>query len=438
MPNGKKGKSLDIHKYIKGQIAYFKRNASSNGNLLGVEFEHFLVDKDTLRSYSYFEPGGQRDIVKGLINNKKWNLISQENGYPLGLEKDGSTITFEPGGQMEISLKPLVKVSEIKEAYEDIIEDIYSEMSPNQILTSIGYHPKTKIAELPILPKNRYQIMFDYFKTHGAKSHNMMKGTAATQVSIDYSNEEDFIKKYRVAHFIAPVLASLFDSSPIFEGELYAKENLRVAIWEETDPPRSKLVPGVLDTRFDFEGYAKYLLEVPPIFIVKDGVELYTKETPLKELLAKHQFTEKELEHIMSMVFPDVRVKKFIEIRMADALPYPYGLAVVEMIKGIFYTTEVLDELYEKSLLYNDDWVLEQNRGLIEDPVKVDNTFLDLKKTIIEESLKLVSEEENIYLQNFFALINEHGSISNWLKNLYINNLNLFKETIAVPRRKGQ
>lgn len=427
---------MDIQAYIDWQIEYFKRNASSNGSVLGVEFEHFLLDRETLRSYSYFEPSGQKDIVTSLVNKKNWKLISQENGYPLGIEKDGSTITFEPGGQMEISLKPLAEVSEIKKAYDEIIEDIYSEMTPNQMLVSIGYHPKTKIAQLPILPKNRYQMMFDYFKTHGAKSHNMMKGTAATQVSIDYSSEEDFVKKYRVAHFIAPVLASIFDSSPIFEGEVYDKENARIAIWEETDPPRSKLVPGVLSTKFDFRSYSEYLLDVPPIFIIKDGVEIYTKEETLRMLLAKYQFTEKELEHILSMVFPDVRVKKFIEIRMADALPYPYGLAVVSMIRGIFYNPDILGRLYEESLLYSDEWVLEQNRGLIEMPVKVDNTFMRLKKTLIGETLKVVSKDEKIYLQALLTLIDEHGSISNWLKKLYINDRGLFCEAIAVPRRK--
>lgn len=427
---------MDIQTYIDWQIEYFRRNASCNGSMLGVEFEHFLVDRQTLRSYSYFEPGGQKDIVMGLLKNKNWKLISQENDYPLGIKKDGSTITFEPGGQIEISLKPFVEVSEIKKAYDEVVEDIYSEMAPNQMLASIGYHPKTKIAELPMLPKNRYQMMFDYFKTHGAKSHNMMKGTAATQVSIDYHSEEDFVKKYRVAHFIAPVLASIFDSSPIFEGEVYDKENARIAIWEQTDPPRSKLVPGVLSTKFDFKAYVEYLLDVPPIFIIKDGAEIYTKETSLRELLGKHQFTEKELEHILSMVFPDVRVKKFIEIRMADALPYPYGMAVVSMIRGIFYTSNILDRLYQESLLYTDDWVLEQNRGLIEMPIKVDNTFIELKKALIGETLKVVSEDERTYLQALLTLIEEHGSISKWLKKLYINDRTMFCESIAVPSRK--
>jgi len=248
---------MDTKTYIDLQVAYFKEHARANPNLLGVEFEHFLIDNQTLRSYSYFETNGQKEIIQRLLKDRRgWRLILEEEGYPLGIEKNGSTITFEPGGQMEISLKPFSKISEIDAAYKDIIEDIYAHLAPNQILASVGYHPKTKIDTLPILPKKRYQMMYEYFKTHGDKSHNMMKGTAATQVSIDYSDEADFVKKYKVAHFLAPVLASIFDATPIFEGEVYDKENARVAIWEETDPPRSKLVPGVISSTFDFSSYA--------------------------------------------------------------------------------------------------------------------------------------------------------------------------------------
>ena len=425
---------MDTKAFIENQVAYFKKHASSNPNLLGVEFEHFLIDRETLRSYSYFEPGGQKEIVQRLLkNNKNWRLILEEEGYPLGLEKDGSTITFEPGGQMEISLKTFHKIADVEAAYKDIIDDIYAELAPNQILASVGYHPKTKIGELPILPKKRYEMMYEYFKTHGGKSHNMMKGTSATQVSIDYSDEADFIKKYKVAHFLAPVLASLFDATPIFEGEVYDKENARVAVWEETDPPRSKLVPGVISSTFDFSSYGEYLLDVAPILINKDGVDLYTGETTLRELLPNHDFNEKELEHIQSMVFPDARLKKFIEIRMADALPYPYGLAVVAMIKAIFYTPSLLDKLYEQAQSFSDTWVLEQNKGLIENPVRVDNNFVALKKSIMEEALNVIPKEEKSYLESFFKLIDEHGSVAKWLKSLYMYDRELFTQTIEVP-----
>ncbi|QNO14054.1 glutamate--cysteine ligase [Alkalicella caledoniensis] len=428
---------MDVKTYIEHQVEYFKKHARTTDKLLGVEFEHFLVDRETLRSYSYFEPGGQKDIVQGLLkNNSNWRLISQQDGYPLGLEKDGSTITFEPGGQVEISIKPFEKIAEVDAAYRRIIDDIYSQMLPNQILVSVGYHPKTEIATLPILPKKRYEMMFEYFKNHGAKSHNMMKGTAATQVSIDYCDEADFVKKYKVAHFLAPVLASLFDSTPIFEGKIYDKENPRVAIWEETDPVRSKLVPGAISKTFDFRSYAEYLLDVPPILVNKDGVDIYTGEATLRELLHRYDFSEKELEHIQSMVFPDVRLKKFIEIRMADALPYPYGLAVVAMIKGIFYTPSLLDKLYEKAKGFDDQWVLEQNKGLIEMPVKVDETFIALKKNLMEETLKVVTNEERYYLDDFYKLVNEYGSVANWLKELYRNDRDLFIKTIEVPSSK--
>lgn len=431
---------MDVNKYIETQVEYFRKNSRPNGkSYLGVEFEHFLVDRESLRSYSYFEAHGQKEIVEGLLKkNNGWKLISEEDGYPLGLEKDGSTITFEPGGQMEISLKTFERIQDVQAAYQEIIDDIYTQLMPSQMLVTIGYHPKTKIEELPILPKKRYGMMFEYFKTHGAKSHNMMKGTSSTQVSIDYINEEDFIKKYRVAHFLAPVLADIFDSTPVFEGEIYAKENARVAIWAETDPPRSKLVPGTLSTKFDFKSYAVYLLDVAPIFISKDGKEIFTREATLRELLKEYTFTEKELEHIMSMVFPDVRLKKFIEIRMADALPYPYGLAVVAIIKGIFYNSTILEEFYKKALLFDDSWVIEQNKALINNPQKVDQTFTELKNIILSDVVEVLPEDEKKYVEPFIDLIKEHGSVAKWLKDMHKATPKLFAKTIEVPCSKKE
>lgn len=421
--------------FVETQIAYFRKHARKETKWLGVEFEHFLIDKETLRSYSYFEEGGQKDIVNALLKTD-WQLILEEDGYPLGLEKNGHTITFEPGGQIEISLGPLGDVESVKKAYDDVVSDIYEVMSPDQVLASIGYHPKSKIDSLPILPKKRYQMMYEYFKTQGAKCHNMMKGTASTQVSIDYRDEMDFIKKFRVANFLAPVLAALFDSTPIFEGEVYGAENARVAIWEETDRQRSKLIKGALDTTFNFESYANYLLNVPPILVRHEQKDLFTGTQKLFEVLPAYDFNASEMEHLQSMVFPDVRLKKFIEIRMADALPYPMGLSVVAAIRTIFYTPDLLEYFYKKSLEVNDQWVLDQNAGLISIPVSISTTFESLKIFMLDELPKWMTASERTYYGILVEKVRENGSVSKWLKVLYKENPEAFAQTIIVPKPK--
>lgn len=422
---------MESIRFTELMSGYFKKHARPHDHYLGIEFEHFLVDRKSLKSYAYFEPNGQKDIVKRLIKSG-WNTIVEEDNNPLGIERDGSTITFEPGGQFEISLKPLKKLEEIHRTYRNIIDDIYQLLSPDQALVSLNYHPRTRISELPILPKKRYRMMYDYFMAKGGMSHYMMKGTAATQVSIDYSDEADFIKKFRVANFISPVLSYLFDSTVIFEGELYPGENLRVLIWNNTDKDRSKMVPGSLDKAFGFRDYAQYLLNTPPIFLRKGKNEIFTGADKLRDIMVNHEFDEKDLEHVLSMVFPDIRLKKFIEMRPADSLPYPFGFAVAGIAKAIFCSQGLLDELYERSLFYKDSWVKKQNSGLAKIPPEIDESFLNLKEFIINQSEKALNRHEHKYLSLFMDKIREHGSISRWLKKLYKRDIKEFLRAVEV------
>lgn len=423
--------------YIKKNIAYFQEQSKESAFLLGAEMEHFLINRKTLKSYQYGEPNGQKEILEHL-HGSGWNIIGIEDGNILGLEKDGSTITLEPGGQIEFSLKPLKSVVEVDEAYRAIASEIKSYLRPEQALVSLGYHPRTKISELTLLPKKRYAMMFDYFKEHGRYCHNMMKGTASTQVSIDYLNEEDFIKKFRVANFISPVVANLFDSTPIFEGEQYTGRNCRTAIWEETDIKRSKLIPGSLDTRFDFEAYAQYLVKIPPILLLSNGVVNYTKNQPLEELLSDYPLTESDIEHIQTMVFPDVRLKKYLEIRMADALPYPYNLGVVALIKALFYNARNLETLYELSLKYDDAWVRRQNIQLTQRDVSLDSDFIEITDRIMTMALETLEKDERRPLEMLKTLRDKDQSMSSYLNKLYDQDIDAFVKSIEVLEAENE
>lgn len=422
---------MNSQKYIENQVDYFKKNGKENPHLLGVEFEHFLVDRQTLRSYSYFEPNGQKDIFTGLIQ-RGWQLTSEENGYPLALEKKGHHLTFEPGGQIELSLGAVNSLEEVDLAYREVMGDVLKELRPNQSIVSLGYHPLTKIGELPLLPKKRYEMMYEYFKNHGALCHHMMKGTAATQVSVDYRDEDDFVKKFRVAHFIAPVLAQLFDATPVFNGEIYPYQNARVAIWQETDIKRSKLIPGVMDTRFDFKSYAEYLLKMEPILIRNGGKDIYMGEQALESFVDDFVWSDSDLEHIQSMVFPDARLKRYIEIRMADALPYPYSLAVPALIKGIFYSDEAVNVLYQMSLAYKDQWVKDQNHRLVQPFVEKDEKFDDLFKCVLEYALKGLDSSEKKYLEMFLEKVSTYGSMATFLKTEHAKGREDFLKAIEL------
>ncbi len=417
--------------FVQDLVAGMKAASKTKARYLGAEFEHFLVDKKTLRSFSYGEPGGQRDILWRLAESG-WEIISQEEGNPLGVQKNGDTVTLEPGGQVEISLRPLESVKDIHEAYVSVISDIQAHFKENQALASIGYHPVTRIEDLTLLPKKRYHMMYDYFKGNGRYCHHMMKGTASTQVSIDYTSEEDFIKKFRVAHFLSPVIASIFDATPIFEGNVYPGENCRMAIWNETDIKRSKLIPTALDRLFSFEDYAMYILALPPILVLNKGDIHFTDSTILRDLLAQFELSQKDLEHILTMVFPDVRLKQYIEIRMADALPYPYNMAVIAMIEALFYHEAALDTLYERSLKYTDAWVKGHYVRLTRVPLIEDCEFEALKEDVFALALQHCCEEAKPFLTQMYALYKEEKSMTLKLKRLYDNDMDAFRQMVLV------
>jgi glutamate--cysteine ligase len=432
---------MTLEAYREHQVAFFKQNAVQKPELLGMEFEHFLIDETNLRSYDYTEPEGQRDFLNKLCL-KGWRVFSEEEGQPLGIVKEGHTITLEPGGQVEISLSPFSTIEAIDQAYQEVLKDMASVLIKGQRIVSVGYHPQTKIDDLSLLPKKRYDMMYNYFKNNGQFCHNMMKGTAATQVSIDYSDEEDFIKKFRVANYLSPVLASLFDAVPVFEGNEEIEGNRRLRIWQETDLKRSKLIVGALSQRFDFEAYADYLLSLPPILIQSEGKIYETGDRRLSDLLQVFMFNEKDLEHLQSMVFPDVRLKKFIEIRMPDAMPYPYNLAVASIVKGILYNPENLKRFYEQSLAVDDIWVIKMNQRLMDSRLNDIIPELEgIKDLSIQAALAVLNPSDAEPLKVLNELNQKEGSMLKKLQKMRKEAPETYLDFITVAKfinKEGQ
>lgn len=419
--------------FIETLKEYFKVSEKATNHLIGVEFEHFIIDEKTLRSYQYTEPGGQHDILRKMLA-LGWEVAFIEGDYVLGIKKEGNLITLEPGGQLEISLKAFEDFDGVYGAYNSVVSDIKSVLEAGQAIVSIGYHPKTKISELPLLPKKRYEYMYDYFKDNGAFCHNMMKGTASTQVAIDFKDEEDFIKKLKVSNFLSPVLASLFDATPVFEGKAYEDFNCRIKIWEETDIKRSKLVPGVLDRTFGYEDYAAYILSMEPILAEFEGQAKPVGNQKVSDLLKEYTFTEADILHFLSMVFPDVRVKNYLEIRMPDAMPYPYNMAVPIVIRSLFYTQDLLDKYYGYALQVDDNWVKTVNQALInaENPKVGPFEIGALKRQIIEDVMMHSTMSEKRPLMKLNSILRQYGSVKTYLLEHYKRDLKGFVEIIKL------
>lgn len=379
---------------------YFKRNIKSEDKFkIGVEFEHFIINLDTLEAVKYYGIDGVEDTLKKLKENG-WKA-KYEKDYLLALSKNGMNISLEPGSQFELSIDANKEIQNIEEKYLDFLEEITPILEKkNQGLITVGYQPESKIEDIHMIPKKRYDYMYNYFKTRGKHAHNMMKGTASIQVTVDFKSEEDYIKKFRVANALSPIMYAMFDNSPYFEGNLWDEYCLRTDIWENCDSDRCGIVEKALEDSFDYEKYAEYVLNRPVIFI-DDGKGIrYTGQVLYKDIFNKNYSIE-ELEHVLTMFFPDVRTKKFIELRMADAVPYPLNFSVVALWKGIMYDEKSLSKIYYELKDIDIEDIKTAKREIIDNGLqgKLKGRSIEkLSKLIVSIAMEGLNKEEKQYL----------------------------------------
>lgn len=393
---------MDYKQQVYELVNYFRKHEKEERDFsIGVEFEHFIIDKNTLRTISYYGTGGVEETLKEL-EKQGWQG-NYEGDYLLGLDNNNKHITLEPGSQMELSISPQKDIQDLEKEYLSFLTEILPILEKkNQGLIAIGYHPISKIQDIKMIPKERYNYMYEYFKTRGTHAHNMMKGTASVQIAIDYSSEEDYIKKFKIANALSPILYILFDNGYYFEGEVWDRHNLRSFIWENCDSDRSGIVPSAFDNDYGYEKYAEYILNVPPILIINNGNTCFTGNKMVKEIFNPDNYSTDELEHILTMVFPDVRTKKYIEIRMIDSIPYPLNFAAVALIKGIFYNEYNLNTIYEHVKDINIDDIIKSkssvaHRGL-NGQLKEENV-LDIGKWIVKLAKNGLDSAELKYIK---------------------------------------
>ncbi|MFA5525034.1 MAG: glutamate-cysteine ligase family protein [Tissierellales bacterium] len=382
-------------------VKYFKNNEKKEENFsIGVEFEHFIVDKETLKTVSYYGTDGVENTLLNL-QTLGWKGDYEEN-HVLGLSKGDMTISLEPGSQFELSIKPYMNIEDIERAYKDFLDEIVPILdAKGQCLITTGYHPESKISDIRMIPKKRYSFMYEYFKSKGKYAHSMMKGTASVQISLDYSSEEDYIKKYRVANALSPVAYAMFDNTTFFEGELTEEFCLRKKIWENCDSERCGIVNNVFDDSFGYENYSDYILNVSPIFIDDGKAITFTGEKPYKELFNPEDYSLDELEHVLTMVFPDVRTKKFIEIRVMDSVPYPLNFAIIALWKGLLYNKNSLNAAYEYVKTLREDDVINARLDISHKGLNAklkDQELSEIGKWLINLAKEGLNQNEREYL----------------------------------------
>lgn len=314
----------------------------------GLELEHFVVRKADGRSVNYYVKPGVEEILSRLSDY--YDVKEYSEGHLIALGSSDHNISIEPAAQLEISIVPCHNAEEIREIYcgfRSHIDPVLDEFGYE--LVTKGYQPVSKADELEIIPKQRYELMDRYFNSIGPWGKRMMRGTASTQVSVDYYSEKDFTDKYMVFYTLIPVMGLLFEDTPVFDGRPYKGHLLRQRIWNGTDPLRVDIQPYIRNGRIDFEDYLHFVMNAPIIVKKTDNEEYFSDET-IGETLTEAVLDEKGVDHALSMVFPMIRLKNYIEIRTADSMDIDRACVYVDFINAIIMAMDKIKPMTDEML----------------------------------------------------------------------------------------
>lgn len=325
------------------------------GKKIGFELERFLIDS-TGKTVPFAGKKSVSALLQELARDRSEHELVYIDGHLLGfaydiqttLEPVSVTISLEPSAQLEISAGPAHSVKALYDAvcvFDRAVEDACKAIGLDASLVALGYNPTVSSPlELELIPKTRYHDMDAYLSVRGRYARDMMRCTASTQVSLDYESEEDAKRIYRMATLMGPVFAFLFDNAPLFRGKP-SPGMARSRIWHHVDVDRCGIVPGSLEG-LSFEDYILWVSSVKPIlFTDARGVTTSTGSRYTRDIMSERPLETSELMHLLSMVFPNVRLKGFTELREMDALPPRLAAACTSFTGALLY-----DKCFEAKL----------------------------------------------------------------------------------------
>ena len=320
---------------------------------IGTEHEKFGFRLDDLRPPVYEGENGIGALLKGLTRFG-WQPV-EEGGNIIALLRDDASITLEPAGQFELSGAQLENIHlTCRETNQHLseVKTVGDELGIGFL--GMGFQPKWPREAMPWMPKGRYKIMREYMPKVGSLGLDMMTRTCTVQTNLDFESEADMVKKFRVSLALQPVATALFADSPFTEGKPNGYLSYRSYIWTDTDPDRTGMLDFVFEDGFGFERYVDYLLDVPMYFAYRDKKYIDCAGLSFRDFLnGKLAPLPGELPTLgdwsdhMTTAFPEVRLKKYLEMRGADGGPWRRLCALPAFWVGLLYDTEALDAAWD-------------------------------------------------------------------------------------------
>lgn len=339
---------------------------------IGTEHEKFVFRTGDLAPVGYDGDAGIRALMEALISDFGWQPI-REGETIIALKRPGATgipetISLEPGGQFELSGAPLTTLHETcAEAGSHLSECLEIGERLGIGFLGMGFTPTWTLGEMPTMPKKRYAVMTRYMPQVGTRGHDMMYRTCTIQVNLDFENEADMVKKLRVSLALQPLATALFASSPFIEGRPNGFKSLRSGVWRDTDGNRTGMLPFAFEDGMGYERYADYALDVPMYFIYRDGEYIDVAgasfrqflEGRLPQLPGERPTVDDWSDHLTTL-FPEVRLKRFLEMRGADGGPWRRICSLPAFWVGLLYDPAALDAAW--TLVK--DWSGEERQAL--------------------------------------------------------------------------
>jgi len=321
---------------------------------IGTEHEKFTFHRDTLKPLAYDEPGGVKALLEALADRFGWTPVL-EAGNVIALAKGRCAITLEPGGQLELSGAP---VATLHETCAEVGRHLHEAKTVGETLgfglIGLGFHPTATRAEIPWMPKGRYRIMRDYMPKRGRLGLDMMLRTCTVQVNLDFASEADMVAKFRIGLALQPIAIALFANSPFTEGVPNGFLSYRSHVWTDTDPDRSGMLPFVFEPGMGFERYVDFLLEMPMYFVYRDGRYIDASGQSFRDFMAGRlpalpgvRATMGDWADHITTAFPEVRLKRYLEMRGADGGPWRSLCALPALWVGLLYDDTAQDAAAE-------------------------------------------------------------------------------------------
>ncbi|MDM7458324.1 MAG: glutamate--cysteine ligase [Paracoccus sp. (in: a-proteobacteria)] len=321
---------------------------------IGTEHEKFGYDMKTKMPLPYAGPVSITAMLEGLRDRFDWSPV-EEAGNLIGLERGGANISLEPGGQLELSGAPLETIHQTCDEVNSHLAEVEAvARDVGAGFIGLGAAPIWSQSDMPMMPKGRYRLMTDYMGRVGTLGTQMMYRTCTVQVNLDFASEADMVQKLRVALALQPVATALFANSPFLDGKPNGMKSWRAHIWQNLDPARTGMLPFVFEEGFGYEAWVDYVLDVPMYFVYRDGRYIDALGQSFRDFLdgrlpalPGEVPTLSDWADHMTTVFPEARIKKYIEMRGADGGPWRRLCALPALCVGLTYDQSALDAAWD-------------------------------------------------------------------------------------------